>query len=373
MEQIRYTKSQKWMSSDKWESWHKEMFSMFWKILLVAFVVEMFLLVFFKPTADCSRIYYFFLFVVRPTGLQIGAVLLFQFIFTKLVRTYNRRYVSIYTICLISILVGALVCVHTSIALMPILLMTTMILTPLYKDKWMTILQAVFLAIIYIADCFYFIPHSPYMPVSNRFIEVSFFIGTLIATLLLVERVNISGIMDEERSKRDSLTHLYNHETFYEELKYRRKRYQERGDGFSVMIGDIDDFKKINDTYGHAFGDRVITRIAEIFLQYGGKESFLARYGGEEFAMILPDTDGKKAIEVAENIRKQFEEQIFQTEMGDMHFTISLGVAAYSDGTEKVSDFFEKADSALYQAKSKGKNCVMLYSKQESESIEREL
>lgn len=87
---------------------------------------------------------------------------------------------------------------------------------------------------------------------------------------------------------KDSLTKLYNHEAFYEKLEFRMKKFEENHERFSIMIADIDNFKNVNDTCGHAYGDEVIRMIAQIMEQNKESKGFAARYGGEEFAMIFP-------------------------------------------------------------------------------------
>ena len=136
------------------------------------------------------------------------------------------------------------------------------------------------------------------------------------------------------------------------------RRYEEKKETFSVMIADIDNFKKVNDTYGHAFGDEVIRQVVVAFAEGHGNNDFSARYGGEEFAMILPKRGIEEAMGIAENIRKKFEEIAFQTELGEKHFTLSIGVAEYTKTYENASTFFEQADKALYEAKKTGKNRV---------------
>ena len=126
---------------------------------------------------------------------------------------------------------------------------------------------------------------------------------------------------------------------------------------FSIFIADIDNFKSVNDTFGHAFGDDVICKVGELFLTYGKKDAFCARYGGEEFAMILPHDD---PVSVAEEIRKAFAAFPFETAEGERHFTLSIGAAVYNRSHPTGSAFFEEADQALYVAKKNGKNQVVL-------------
>lgn len=166
-------------------------------------------------------------------------------------------------------------------------------------------------------------------------------------------------------SRMDSLTGLYNHESFYEELEDRMKRFNEipanlqEDEIFSILIADIDSFKKVNDTYGHAYGDQVIEAIASIFIRYTGTGDFAARYGGEEFAFIMANTNKGDALTKANNIRKQFAATIILDADGNPHqFTCSIGVAQFTGGDMTSSEFFDTADQALYEAKRTGKNRV---------------
>ncbi len=158
----------------------------------------------------------------------------------------------------------------------------------------------------------------------------------------------------------DSLTRLHNHEAFYEELNRKLSEYGDCPKPISILIADIDNFKMVNDTYGHAYGDRVLKVLAGIFLEEASKKCFVARYGGEEFAMIL-ERDLTDAITKAETIRKHFEQKVIPTDSGiENSFTISIGVAVYKPEYKTSSQFFEKADEALYQAKESGKNRVCI-------------
>lgn len=158
----------------------------------------------------------------------------------------------------------------------------------------------------------------------------------------------------------DSLTRLYNHEAFYEELDRKMENYKQTGRPLSVLIADIDNFKKVNDTYGHAYGDKVLKVLAEIFREESSVKCFVARYGGEEFAMIL-DMNQDDAVTKAHRIRKRFEQQKIPDESGKAYsFTLSVGVACCSSEFLTSSQFFEKADEALYKAKASGKNRVCL-------------
>ena len=184
------------------------------------------------------------------------------------------------------------------------------------------------------------------------------FLFVAAAYAIMVEQIRKSTIALDLQGWKDSLTHMYNHEAFYEELENYMKRYKEKGETFSILIADIDNFKKVNDTYGHAYGDEVIREVASVFEQCKGKKEFASRYGGEEFALIMPGRDKKDAVLLADKIRREFEKRKLECEDGAKSFTISIGVAEYAKEYPTASLFFEQADKALYDAKVGGKNKV---------------
>ncbi|MBU4489255.1 MAG: GGDEF domain-containing protein, partial [Actinobacteria bacterium] len=131
---------------------------------------------------------------------------------------------------------------------------------------------------------------------------------------------------------------------------------------FSIVMLDIDLFKKVNDTYGHLCGDEVLKGLANLIKSCLRSMDVLARYGGEEFAMLLPETNGPEAAQTAERVRMAVEEHTFMgTEQG-LKITVSQGVATYpSPGAHERSDIIAKADKALYEAKETGRNKVVFH------------
>jgi diguanylate cyclase (GGDEF)-like protein len=329
------------------------------KLWLIVLAAELFLFVFFQPSEECSRLYYFYLFIFIPSGLQAVLLAIYRFLVKRRRDHYSERRMLIYAVGMITGFDAILVCVHTSVPLMPVLLIMLMIPCPLYKDWIVIIMQGLMAIVIYCLDYFWFIPHSPYMPPLNAFIEISIFVSAVIGSLIEVYVVNNFSLIEEERSKTDSLTHLYNHECFYERLEYLRERFVDKGEIFSVIVADIDNFKRVNDSYGHAFGDCVIQKVADIFTEVG-ENAFCARYGGEEFTMILPGADKAAVLATAEQIRRRFEAFEFTTEWGNRQFTLSLGAAVYDEIYPSATCFFEVADQALYRAKNNGKNQVQI-------------
>ncbi len=164
-----------------------------------------------------------------------------------------------------------------------------------------------------------------------------------------------------EKSKReattDFLTQVANRASFDRALSDMVKDFYNRNYPFALLMIDIDDFKKINDTYGHQAGDYVLRELAKLIKQQLRARDIIARYGGEEFAILLPGVTFSQAVKIAERIRKSVEKHLFRYRDTDIPVTISVGVAVMRDGLDEVS-LVEKADNALYLAKRSGKNQV---------------
>jgi len=162
----------------------------------------------------------------------------------------------------------------------------------------------------------------------------------------------------ETRATTDGLTGLTNHRAFQERLAQLHDLAERTGQKYSVVLTDIDHFKSINDTYGHPVGDQVLKRVSSIFTGRARKVDTVARYGGEEFVLVLPDTDGKSAEQLANKLREEIGDQVMTSEHGTFKITISMGVAEFPlDGKERLG-LVEKADQALYYCKEHGRNCV---------------
>lgn len=158
----------------------------------------------------------------------------------------------------------------------------------------------------------------------------------------------------ETISTTDGLTGLRNRRAFDEKMLDEHQRSARSQQAFSLLLVDIDHFKKYNDTFGHQAGDEALSEVARI-MQYTVRHyDMAARYGGEEFAVILPDTDKKGAMELAERLRRAIE----RAEWLNRKITVSIGVATISFG-QSIPALVEEADRALYTAKEQGRNRVV--------------
>lgn len=166
----------------------------------------------------------------------------------------------------------------------------------------------------------------------------------------------------------DMKTRLYNHGYFVNQLVEEISRSDRYKSELTLMMLDLDHFKKINDTYGHVSGDEVLVRVAHAIKKQVRTCDIPARFGGEEFAIILPETDKKSTLIVAERLRKSIESLSFDfpDTQGNDHvhvsITISIGVAGFVHSINMTEDILiERADRALYHAKQNGRNQVVLY------------
>lgn len=173
------------------------------------------------------------------------------------------------------------------------------------------------------------------------------------------EKVRIYAIELEKRNQelqelalRDRMTDLYNHHHTFEVLNQECHRARRHDYPLSIVMLDIDNFKKINDSFGHLAGDQVLIKTSEILKSCVRNVDIVGRYGGEEFLVVLPQTPLMGAVDVAERIRREFHRREFGQPM--LRVTVSLGVAEYSgEDTEK---FVDRADQELYRAKQAGRD-----------------
>jgi diguanylate cyclase (GGDEF)-like protein len=153
----------------------------------------------------------------------------------------------------------------------------------------------------------------------------------------------------------DDLTGLKNRRGFFDVARRELERATRTGRPLSALMLDIDGFKRVNDTYGHAVGDEVLRHLAERCRRAVRDIDLVGRYGGEEFAVLLPETDLKTALEVAERVRSSIGDTPFDTEVGPLPIRVSVGLALLEDDSEQtVESLLDRADTAMYLVKQAG-------------------
>lgn len=209
---------------------------------------------------------------------------------------------------------------------------------------------------------------SAYVPDDLRLLLIiSNQAGLAIQNRRLYEQAYYSAITD-------GLTGIYNQKYFREQLEFQLEKAKEYGFKISLIMVDIDHFKKFNDSYGHQIGDFVLKEVSMVIQSCVNPDSLVARYGGEEFAVILPDTPIEAAIPIAEKIRLDIENHVLKTnEYPDLKVTVSLGIATFPDHIKNMSrmvvELIDIADDNLYSAKNAGRNrvCAPEYSSEKNE------
>ena len=173
---------------------------------------------------------------------------------------------------------------------------------------------------------------------------------------ILFESMRTAQEYFEEMSIRDGLTKLYNHRYFYNRLEEEFSRANRYGTPLSLVFLDLDDFKKVNDIYGHTNGDKVLEKIGQSMKKVARESDIAARYGGEEFALLLPNTTASGAFDVATRLCSVIRENPFE-ELNGGHLTISAGVSTYSgENLQSYEQLIRLADQAMYTAKKQGKD-----------------
>ncbi len=157
----------------------------------------------------------------------------------------------------------------------------------------------------------------------------------------------------------DALTEIYNKRAFLEALEKEFNRSKRYNRPLSIVMFDIDHFKNVNDTYGHLTGDYVLKHLSRIIKNSIRKEEFFARYGGEEFMIIMPESNLKSAIKLAEKIRILIQNTKFHFVGKIIPITISLGVAESNFDINEPFELLSIVDKKLYEAKANGRNCVV--------------
>ncbi len=164
----------------------------------------------------------------------------------------------------------------------------------------------------------------------------------------------------KKMAETDQLTGVYNRRYFIEHIDRQFKHFQRYGENVSLMMFDIDFFKKVNDTYGHLVGDEVLKFFARTAAKSFREADVFARYGGEEFVALMPDTDENGAYRMAERIRATIERSELNIKGKKIKFTVSGGIASMRKEDHSFNDALNRSDEALYKAKNSGRNRIVI-------------
>ncbi len=365
---LRYEQDQ------EYSRWCRSSIHLVWIFVATVLLVEICFFAMQLASDSNADVYeYLVIYIVRPFivyGILLAAMHLFSDYLLK-----KKRYVQQAVMYLTAVSLGSLsiVWTHSDIAVAHMVLAFPVLLSVIYVERW-ALYYTFFLNLIFFFIFVYILP--PTYPLNagmrpsniNIVVMVAMMVGAfgLAGMLRKRQQVLIDGIVAaHNKSKQDSLTGLYNHAAFYERLDEYILQQKSDETGFCLIVLDIDNFKSVNDRFGHAVGDVVITTLVSTIKASLRKDEEAFRYGGEEFT-VLSSRSPQQGQELAEEIITNFRNTLSDTSWGTP-VTCSAGVCAYN--AERFGarrEFFAAADEALYEAKSTGKDRAVLWSEEYS-------
>ncbi|MGP4039225.1 GGDEF domain-containing protein [Gracilibacillus sp. D59] len=347
--------------------WTKKILYIYWLMVIIAFLgqtIGLVVTIYFYPDNITSFTIYK---LIIPSSIQVGSLLI-----THYVIHHKQVYSS--KLLMISGTLAALVTIvsHPNVPGLQLLFLLAMAVSLIYFDKrklrFSLIVNLIALSSIYALPSI--------REAGTIYSYFSYHIvlwAGYVAYLLILERGNevfqflqraaekekeliVKSAMMERLSKVDALTGHYNHKTFHEYLDFLHEQSISQGMPLQLALVDIDNFKQINDSYGHTKGDLVLKRVATAIAEQVTEDDIVARYGGEEFAVLLTNKSLEEAYETIESLRLYIANQ-YHEELNE-NITVSVGLKGLTSDMSKET-FFQQADELLYKAKRNGKNQVM--------------
>ncbi|AOM81929.1 GGDEF domain-containing protein [Salisediminibacterium beveridgei] len=352
----------------KHREWIDKTIKYYWYLIIVAVAAEIFAMMvtlIVEPQAFWSDIRQV---LVYPTVAQVTVLIVISWVYKKQY-TENEYLLMVVGTILAFILVAS----NNGLAGAPLILLLPMMISILFFNRNVVIFSYVTNVLAYLLAVAIFPDLGEYLRIYEFIAYVYIFSAGFIILLAVQERTDevieilrqkidqeqelmVRNTIMERLSKLDAPTGLYNHKTFQEYFSFLFDQSRGGDYHFQLAMLDIDDFKQVNDTYGHAVGDKILERIARVIDTHVDANDIASRYGGEEFAILFTGSSFDDAKAVMENIRESTK-ALQHTEMGGVNVTISCGLVAY-EGEREATELFDRADRLLYQAKENGKNRV---------------
>ena len=333
-------------------------------------------------TIGYSRVFenYFMSHIVLPVALNCALGLLLTILDR---RCGNRKSVQMsYALMLgFVLLADIVVLIHYHVSVIFLLFMFPVFLTLVYNNIKLTYITSAASMGSYLLIVLFYLPSRAPETFQHDYMDVTAVVASIIIALLVGMQVlnassdlinmiideTIKKVTMERASKEDSLTKLYNHAVFYDYLDLAILNFKSTRTPFTIVVMDIDNFKKVNDTYGHAFGDQVLLKLVETIQNNVSPDDVPFRYGGEEFA-LMAFSPIDKALDLAERIREDFSQAVVDPSV-DAKFTLSGGLSMFGEQYIGKREFFASADRALYIAKRSGKNKCVVATDQDMDTI----
>lgn len=354
--------------------WREKIIRVFYIIVALIFIVEVVVFLVFRGHGlldeGSTDLHYITRYIVLPTILDTMLVFTCQRINSMNIKSQIKNY-SI--LIMASLMAAVIAFIHYIIGAVMTIFIIPVFLTVLFSKKKMTRVITIINAILLVFSAIHYA-----MDFSS---SIYFHLNLAVAFTLMVSAYLISNVLIEynkanndyiyesyrtqlslnEQAQSDSLTGLYNQKTFQSLLKSSMDEAKDHKFPMSLAIIDLDDFKEINDTFGHLEGDQVLLHFTNLLKQQlKDGEAYISRYGGDEFAIIFPTSSKELAYLKLEALRQRCR-QVPQSQIRSGEIRFSAGISHYMEGDMNETLLFHQADSALYRAKDNGKGQTVVY------------
>jgi len=353
--------------------WREKIIKVFYIIVALVFVVELVIFFVFRGQGllgeNITVFQYISKYIILTTAFNFLLVFICQRINTLNILSQIKNYA---VLTMVSLMAAFIAFIHYDIGAILSIFTIPIFLTVLFGKKKMTGFITGLNTILLVISAI----HSAVSIDSNYFylnVAVAF---TLVAAAFLISYVLIeynkansdyiyasyrTQLSLNEQAKNDPLTGLYNQKTFQSLLKDSIEKAKNLKSPMSLAIIDLDDFKEINDTFGHLEGDQVLIHFTNLLKQhFTDGEAYISRYGGDEFAIIFPKASKELAYLKLESLRQRCK-QLSQAQVRSGEISFSAGISHYMEGDMNETLLFHQADSALYRAKDNGKGQTVVY------------
>lgn len=355
--------------SIKLRGWNRKKINAYWYITFVFLLAALAGLVFVSILSP-ERIYHYTInYIIIPISLIILIISILE-----ILNKYNNSLTDFGFIVTDSIVPAILVMTFTNHDGLYLILMAPIIVSAFYFDKRKVIFAFILNMFVFFLlyefnkalkeqlNTFeiistigvYFGAFAIALGIMNR---GSYLINSLKKTMNSEHDLMIKNALMDRTTKIDALTDLYNHKTFYEYLEHLIEQNKANDLTFQLAIIDIDNFKTINDTYGHWMGDLILKSISDCIKKSVTEKDIVSRYGGEEFAVLFTEKTDEETLQMVEAMRQNIS-NLQHNEIENQNITVSIGLQTYKNNIGKEK-FFRDTDACLYSAKQTGKNKVV--------------
>ncbi len=357
------------------DHWREKIIRVFYVIVALIFTVEVIVFIAFRNRGLLNEevphdFQYIISFIITPTAINAVLVILCHRVNAMNIKVQIKNYSLLITA---SLMAAVMAYIHCVVGAILTIFTIPIFITILFGQKRMT-------GVITIINCILLIFSTIHSAMYNHD-SVYFYLNAAVAITLLLTAYLLSTVLIaynkansdyvytsyqaqlslKEEARNDSLTGLYNQKTFQSLLKSTMEKAKHHKTPMSLAIIDLDDFKDINDNFGHLEGDQVLLQFTNLIKQQcNDGEAYVSRYGGDEFAVIYPEASKELAYLRLETLRQRCR-QIPRSIIRSGQISFSAGISYYMEGDMNENLLFHQADSALYQAKENGKGQTVVY------------